>query len=178
MTLAEPYLTATEVEGELALRRIDCSITIRPGTYRVLIDGAWIELFAVEPRITTGAAPIRAVVLRGSGPVVASLVRLGAALRAGAGPVHMETQDNRAFSVTFEKLDVTLYLYGRFHRDRRDREIDYRISLPDRTITGFAFDREREQRRLLALTELSVDDEQALVRAFTGHPTVEVEQLT
>jgi hypothetical protein len=178
VTPAEPYLTVTEIEGELALRRIDCPIAVRPGTYRVLIDGAWVELYAVEPRITTGAGPIRAVVLHGSGAVVASLVRLEAALRSGAGPVHMETQERRAFSVVFEKFDATLSLYGRFHRDRRDPEIDYRITLPDRTITGFAIDRERERRRLLALTELSVDDEQALVRAFTSHQVIEVEQIT
>lgn len=136
MTLTEPYLTVTELEGELALRRIDCPIAVRPGTYRVLIDGAWVELYAVEPRINTGAGPIRAVVFHGSGPVVASLVRLETALRSGAGPVRMETQERRAFSVAFEKLDATLFLYGRFHRERRDPEIDYRISLPDRTISA------------------------------------------
>ena len=178
MTNAGPYLTVSEIEGELALRRIDCPITVRPGPYRVLIDGAWVELHAAEPRITTGAAPVRAVVLRGSGATVASLVRLEAALRSGAGPVRLETPDRGAFSVAFEQLAATLFLHGRFQRDRGEPEILYRIALPGRAITGFAIDRDRDRRRVLVLTELPVDDEQALVRAFTSDQVLEVAQIT
>ncbi len=82
-----PYLTVTEFEAELALRKIECPITVRPGPYQVRLDNAWVELYAVEPRTSTGAAPVRAVVLRGAGAAVESLVRLEAVLRSTGGLV-------------------------------------------------------------------------------------------
>ena len=174
---ATPYLTVTDLERELTVQRIDAPLTIRPGMYRVQVEGAWTELDAVEPRITTGAAPIRALQLRASGTGVSDLLRLHAELRDGGGPLHMETPERRAFDVAFQDLRSTLFLSGTFHRDREEPEIEYRISLQGKELMGIAIDRERDGRRGLLLTDLAFDDEDALVRAFTSRWSLVVEQI-
>lgn len=177
MTTASPYVTVTDLERQLMLRRIDCPRTISPARYRVAVQGAAIEIDAVEPRIHTGAAPIRAVQLHASGAAVSDLLRVEAELRTGARALAMETLDGNAFTVMFESSRATLFLYGTFCRDRDEPEIQIRVSLRDREISGIAIDRDREGRRALVLGELAFDEAHALVHAFVRDRTLTVDEV-
>jgi hypothetical protein len=178
MTHAAPYLTVTDLEKRVTLLSIVCPLTIGAGVYRASAGGAWVELHAAEPRISTGAAPLRALELRATGGAAEQALRLEAELRAGAGPLRMEEAEGRpAFSVSFRELRSALYLYGTFHRDRDEPEVSCRVRLGDKSVQGVAIDAERANRRGLAMTELSPGDEAALLRAFAERLPLVVEQL-
>lgn len=175
---AETYLTVTDLEKRLRLLKIACPRTISAGVYRVLVGGEWVQIHAAEPRISTGAAPLRALEFAGFGSDAEHVVRLEAELRAGFGPLQMTAGEQPAFSVSFEEVRGWFYLYGDFHhRDRDDGRRPCRIRLGGSDIHGLAFDAACGDRSGLVMTELSPDDEGAVIRAFVNQQPITVERI-
>lgn len=73
--MREMYLTVTELEKELRLSHSVCPCAIGAGVCRVLVGGEWVEMQTVEPRICTGAAPVRALDLGAPGSAALQRVR-------------------------------------------------------------------------------------------------------
>lgn len=109
---AEIYLTVTDVEKRLRLLKIACPRTISAGVYHTLVGGGWVDLPAAEPRISTGAAPLRALEFGAHGSAAEAVVRLEAELRARGGPLQMAAGEQPAFSVSFQEVRGWFSLYG------------------------------------------------------------------
>jgi hypothetical protein len=173
-----PYLYVNALKRHLILRGIACSQHIGAGRYQVRVRDAWVAMDAGENRINTGGAPVRGMELYADESTAEALIVLETALRISGGPFQMEIPEKGIFDVFVKRLWSTLHLLGDFPHDPETHEFPFRITLPDgHGILWYALDSTRLGKRSLAISELSADDEIALIRAVAGPAPVVVERV-
>ncbi|GAB4199085.1 MAG: hypothetical protein OHK0022_19050 [Roseiflexaceae bacterium] len=175
---SQPYLQVETVEIRLDLRDINASRTIRPDNYEVSIEGVPVSIYAVEPRISTGGPPIRAVELYGLGPAAEQLLQLEARLRDGIKPLQLKDATKETFDISFKRLRSTLALTGTFLIEGDPEEFECSITLSDDTqLSGFALESHWRNQRTLIIQGLSREAQLGLIRTIAAGSGIVVEKI-
>lgn len=173
------YMRIRDVEQKLRLSKITCSQRINSGSYRVLVDNEWIDIFANEPRINTSGPPIRAVELHAKGSLAEHLITLELELPNKVGWFQMQSEGGETIDIAFERQEGSFFLHGEFLIAKKGVSgIDFHIALPNgKEIIGYGAKTGSNNRCKFYVEEMRRDDRIALIRSVAEHKDLVLEQV-
>ena len=176
--IVTPYLQIDSVGARLSLYGAGIQRSIRLDSYDVRVEDSWFRLSASEIRGSTGVGPpSRSVALQGFGLTAEQLLRLERHLLANGGPLQMRDALGETFEVTYKKVASSLFFSGVFLTEGDDDEFQCRIRIPeDNVLIGIASEGKWESKRVLFVSDLTLEAQIVLIRTVTGGTSILIER--
>lgn len=174
--MTAPYLLLNSIRRQLILKEISCP-SLPSGQYQARSNGAWVPVNAAEPRISTGATPLRALHLRADDRDALNLLRLETELRPGRQMLEIKHQNGEITDIAYNALLGALYLHGQFYSGisaSEGGEIDYEIPIEGQIISGTAHEVIREGLRTLVVSDLDIARQIVLAETFQREQSLKV----